>query len=168
MLGFPTEWPYFFNATILDWKPLLKDDNAKQIIIESLRFLVKEKRINLTAFVIMDTHIHIVWQPLAGITKQNIQLQFMKFTAQQLKFYLKERNPAFLKEFYVNKKDRQYQIWRRNALSTELFTEAGFFQKIEYVHMNPVKAGLCKFPEEYRFSSARFYFDGVDEFDLLG
>ncbi len=108
MISFPTEWPYFFNATILDWKPLLQEDKTKQIIVDSLQFLVKEKRIKLTAFVIMNTHIHIVWQPLAGYTKEKIQLQFMKYTAQQLKFYLQANDIKFLEEFYVNKKDRQY------------------------------------------------------------
>jgi putative transposase len=32
-----------------------------------------------------------------------------------------------------------------------------FKQKLEYVHANPVKAGLCTLPEEYYYSSARFY-----------
>ncbi len=72
MIAFPTEWPYFFTTTVLDWKPLLSDDKAKEILIDSLRFLVKGKRIKLTAFILMNTHIHDMWQPFAGYTKQNI------------------------------------------------------------------------------------------------
>ena len=44
----------FFTATVLEWKPLLKEDKYKDIIIESLRFLVKEKRVTVYAFVIID------------------------------------------------------------------------------------------------------------------
>jgi hypothetical protein len=40
-------------------------------------------------------------------------------------------------------------------------------QKIDYVHFNPVKAGLCARPEDYFYSSARFYATGVDEFNML-
>ena len=34
-------------------------------------------------------------------------------------------------------------------------------------HWNPVKAGICKFPEEYYYSSARFYETGIDDFRIL-
>lgn len=34
----------FFTATILDWKHLLKQDKYKQMIVDSLRFLVREGR----------------------------------------------------------------------------------------------------------------------------
>ena len=42
----------FFTATIYEWQPDLADDEYKNIIIESLQFLVTKKRIELNAFVI--------------------------------------------------------------------------------------------------------------------
>ncbi len=54
--------PQYFTATILDWHHLLKSDKYKDIIIQSLQFLVKEKRIELNAFAIMSNHIHLIWQ----------------------------------------------------------------------------------------------------------
>ena len=67
----------------------------------------------------------------------------------------------------VNKKDRQYQIWKRKPLSVELSSEKVFQQKLEYIHYNPVKANLCQFPEEYHYSSALFYVKGIDKFIYL-
>ena len=55
-----TEYPHFFTATILEWKKLLKPDKYKDVIIESMRFLVIEKRVIIYGFVIMINHIHIV------------------------------------------------------------------------------------------------------------
>jgi putative transposase len=52
--------PQFFTATILEWKPLLKEDAFKNIIIDSLRFLKNEKSIVIYAFVIMPNHIHLI------------------------------------------------------------------------------------------------------------
>ena len=49
----------FFTATILEWKKLLKQDKYKEIVISSLRFLVKEERVKVYAFVIMENHIHL-------------------------------------------------------------------------------------------------------------
>jgi hypothetical protein len=46
-LEYPIYYPQFYTATILEWKHLLLDDKHKDIIINSLKFLVKEKRIIL-------------------------------------------------------------------------------------------------------------------------
>jgi REP element-mobilizing transposase RayT len=79
------EWPQFYTATILNWHHLLKDDKCKDIIIESLQFLTKQKHITLYGFVIMSNHIHLICQPQAGQTISTVQSSFMKYTAQQFK-----------------------------------------------------------------------------------
>ena len=91
----------------------------------------------------------------------------MKYTAQQLKRALKKSNPKLLNSFLVNKEDRIYQVWKRRPLSIELISEAVLSQKLDYIHYNPVKAGLCINPEEYYYSSAEFYHTGKDRFGIL-
>ena len=164
---YPEYWPQFFTATILEWKPLLQQDKYKDEIIKSLHFLVNEKRIRLYAFIIMQNHIHLIWQPLPGQTPRSIQFSFLKYTAQQIKFDLQKTNPLLLEEFRVNTKDRIYQFWKRNSLSIELHSDKVFNQKLEYIHWNPVKAGLCSLPEEYHYSSAKCYATGIDNFGIL-
>ena len=165
--NFPIEYPQFYTATILEWKHLLAEDRHKDIIIESLHFLVKEKRNILNAFVIMSNHIHVIWQPVFGYTPSDIQASFMKYTAQQLKRSLVNNNSEMLDDFKVNKYDRTYQFWKREPLSVELRTHAVFMQKLEYIHYNPIQAGLCFNPEDYYYSSAKFYYNGTDNFKML-
>ena len=162
-----SEWPRFYTASVFEWKPLLTEDKFKEIILNSLRFLVADNRIVLNAFVIMNTHIHLIWQAKGDYTPTDIQLSFMRYTAQQMKKELMVSNPVFLEEFKVHKGDREYQFWKREALSVELFTPAVFYQKLEYIHNNPVRAGICNFPEEYYYSSASFYATGIDKFGML-
>jgi len=157
----------YFTATIYEWRNVLSEDNHKDIIIESLQFLVNDKRIELNAFVIMSNHIHLIWQALPGFTPSAIQASFMKYTAQQIKRSLIKNKPGMLDTFKVNKYDREYQIWKREPLSIELLNEAMFKQKLEYIHYNPVRAGLCNVPEDYYYSSAKFYFDGTNTFGML-
>ncbi len=164
---YPEYHPQFFTATILDWQHLLSKNEYKDTIINSLRFLVDQKRISLFAFVIMSNHIHLIWQALAGHHPEKIQLSFMKFTAQAMKFDLIKNDPLTLANFRVDKSDREYQFWKRKPLSIGLFTPAVFEQKLNYIHYNPVKAGLCKQPEDYHYSSAKFYETGVDDFGML-
>ena len=168
MKQFYTEsWPQFYTATIYEWKHLLADDCNKEIIIDSLRYLVTNKKIVLNAFVIMSNHFHCIWQPLYGFTPSDIQNSFLKFTAQQLKKSLEKKNQELRTPFLVNKPDRKYQIWKRRSLSIELSSDAVFEQKLNYIHYNPVKAGLCECPEDYYYSSAKFYNGGKDDFGIL-
>ena len=159
--------PHFFTATILEWKHLLKPEKYKNILIESFRFLTKNKRVQIFSFVLMSNHIHIIWQIQPGHTKEAVQRDFLKFTAQRIKDDLAKNHPAVIKEFEVNARDRKYQFWERNSLSIELYSEQVFLQKMDYIHNNPVKAGLCNLPEGYKYSSALFYEKGIEEFGFI-
>jgi hypothetical protein len=96
-----------------------------------------------------------------------VQRDFLKYTAQKIKADLRRYPPVVLENFRVDAKDRKYQFWERNPLSVELRTHAVFIQKLRYIHYNPVKAGLCILPEEYKYSSAEFYLTGVDKWGFL-
>jgi putative transposase len=167
MSGLISEYPQFFTATILEWKRLLQPDKYKAIIVESLRFLVTTNRVIVYGFVIMSNHLHLVWQMKAGSKPQDVQRDFLKFTGQQMKQDLLVNHPQVLEQFRVNAPDRRYQFWERNALSVELRSEKVLVQKLDYIHDNPVRAGLCTLPEVYSFSSALFYHSGVDKWGFL-
>ena len=82
---------------------MLESRLAKETIMSSLRYLVSDGAIRLSAFVVMPNHIHLLIQPL----KDKAQLRFMKYTGQQLKFYLEKHEENLLKKLEVNKADRQ-------------------------------------------------------------
>ena len=153
----------------MEWKPLLTEDEYKDIIIKSLLFLKNEGSVVIYGFVIMPNHIHLIWQIQDGFKREMIQNRFLKFTAQQMKFRLMDTKNPMLTQFLVNAKDRKYQFWERNPLSVDLWTQAVFEQKLDYIHYNPLqgKWQLSQFPEDYKYSSARFYETGIDEFGLL-
>jgi putative transposase len=162
-----TEYPQFFTATIKEWYNLLLYDRYKDILTSSFRFLVENKRISLHAFVIMPNHIHLIWQMQPLIHPSHVQRDFLKYTAQQIKRHLKKTDLDTLGHFEVLATDRIYQFWKRRPLSIELRTDRVYQQKLNYIHYNPVKAGLCQFPEEYKYSSASFYHTGIDNWGFL-
>ena len=159
--------PQFFTATILEWKHLLANDLYKQVILNSLRFLVNDKRVVVNGFVIMSNHIHLIWQAMNGFTPKQLQHSLLSFTANKITQDLQLNNQELLQELRVNAKDRQYQVWERNALSVDLFSEEVYLQKLNYIHNNPVTAGLCNVPGNYKYSSAAFYETLFDEFGFL-
>ncbi len=159
---------FFFTSTCLSWQPLLLDDQRKQIILNSLKFLVEDNRIWLYGFVIMPNHIHLLWRKQEKWIKKDIQQMFLKFTAQQLKFLLiaQDLNNE-LSKYRSTQGDRAYHFWERRPFKAEMYNRHVAYQKIDYIHYNPVKAGLCDFPEDYWFSSARFYELNQDDFGIL-
>jgi putative transposase len=151
------QFPEFITVTGLNWKPVLSIREHKEIIISSLRFLVKEGRVRVSCFVLMENHFHMIWQVMGDHKREDVQRDFLRFTAQQILKNLRNLNSPLLEELLVGAKDRKYQVWERNSLSVELRSSNVFKQKLEYIHTNPVRAGLCALPEDYEYSSARFY-----------
>ena len=115
----------------------------------------------------MSNHIHLIWQPLQAFTLTQIQTSFMTYTAKAIQKKLSLENKIMLEELRVNKHDRTYQIWKREPLSIELFTEKAFPQKLDYIHQNPITAAVVNDAEDYRYSSAKFYAIGLDEFEII-
>ena len=106
MSAFITEYPQFFTASIKGRHKILEEDKYKDIIIDSLRFLVEDKRIVLYSFVIMPDHIHLIWQMQPLIHPQHLQRDFLKYTAQKIKFDLQKINPELLEAFRSDANDR--------------------------------------------------------------
>jgi REP element-mobilizing transposase RayT len=156
-ITYSKEHPEFITITCLEWKPLLEEDRFKDIITNSLDFLTTQKRILVYGFVIMSNHFHLIWQMLGGHLREEVQRDFLKFTAQQILKMLRNENSSMTQEVLVNAKDRKRQVWERNSLGIPLWSASAFNEKLEYIHYNPVKAGLCQYPEDYKYSSARFY-----------
>jgi putative transposase len=160
-------YPDFMTTTCLEWKPVLTDDRHKEIIINSLRFLVKDERVAVYGFVIMHNHFHLVYQLMGDHARDDVQRDFLKFTGQQILKNLRNDHSPLLSELLVNAKDRRHQVWERNSLSIPLWSQRVLVQKMNYLHYNPVKAGLCRYPEEYKYSSARFYFCNERDWDFI-
>ncbi|MEO1654251.1 MAG: transposase [Bacteroidota bacterium] len=149
----------FYTASILDWKPLLQKEKYKNLILDSFQFLAEKKRVKIYGFVIMPNHIHLLWKMLPPHILVNVQRDFMKFTAQQIKKDLKENHPALLSQFKSNQADRKYQFWQGKARNTFMPSREILEQKLDYIHHNPMQGKwmLANALDEYLYSSYTFY-----------
>ena len=162
-------YPYFYTDTIFDFDHLLKDDNLKMIIINSLKFLVQQKLVEINGYVIMPNHIHLIWTMLKLNGKETPLASFTKFTAHEFRKYLMTKSPQLLTQYRSGKEDRTYQFWKRDPLAIPLTKESTLIQKLDYIHDNPIKEkwNLCSNAEDYEWSSANFYQTGVDKYGIL-
>ena len=159
----------FITVTNLNWLPILQSDLHKQILIEALHYRVTSQQVSIYAFVIMPNHFHAIWQLHDGVDKVAFQRDLLKFTARSILKFMTMNDDPLMKQLKVKAADRQYQVWERNSLSIDLWSEKVFMQKFNYVHNNPVQSKwkLSATPEQYKYSSALFYETGADEFGFL-
>ena len=75
----------------------------------------------------------------------------------------------FKKSGEFNYNNVNFQFWQQHNQPIELFSIKAVEQKLEYIHENPVKAGIVENSWEYLYSSARDYADmkGLLEVELV-
>ena len=159
---------YFTTATILEWKHLLKSDSMKDVLIDSLRYLVAEHKAIVYAFVIMPNHVHLVWHIPGRHTLTDVKGALLSYTAHRFKKILQSTAPVELEQYRVNLIDRTFQFWERNALSVAIYHNEVYYQKVGYVHWNPCteRWRLAAKPEGYKYSSA-FMANGALYWDFV-
>ncbi len=155
---------YFITASVIEWKHLFIIDEYAKIVLNSLEWMQKEKRILLFAFVIMPSHLHAILKPVSHPIGEIVQ-QFGSFTAHEILKTLQEQNQKDVLEVFQKKKRDQrheHSIWQdiqaKNIYSTNFLR-----QKMEYIHQNPVAKDwkLTKDRADYVYSSARYYDYGM-------
>ena len=159
----------FFTAVCHDWLSLLKSEECKNIIINALQYRVKTKQVAIAGFVIMPNHIHIIWRIAAGTKREDFQRDLLKITAKGMIDILSRTGPEMIKKITVDLKDRKLQVWKRNSMSIDLYNEKFLLQKLNYIHNNPCqpKWELVAHPHDYLYSSAKYYYNRNDPFQLL-
>lgn len=158
---------YFFTATAKDWKNLFEDDEIKIILLQSMEWLVTNKKVQIHAFVIMPNHVHILWTHLDET--YDIGASFKSFIASMIRKYLVKHNKLKLNLYISTQNDREYQFWKRRSKTIEMQNRIIAAQKVDYIHKNPLqeKWKLAALPEDYQYSSASFYLQDKSRFGFL-
>jgi REP element-mobilizing transposase RayT len=156
---------YFITATICGWKILFNNNNYAQIVLNSLDWMHNNERIKLFAFVIMPSHVHAIIFPLQTTIGKLLQ-QFGSFTAHKILNQLRKDNFAELIDFFQRQtvqRDHHHRIWQ-DIQAKNIYSSEFLEQKIEYIHNNPLVAGLIgeEARSKYIYSSACFYDEEID------
>ncbi|WP_421773848.1 REP-associated tyrosine transposase [Gracilimonas sp.] len=152
-------YPYFLTNSVVEGIPLFKEPEIVKIILDGFLFLQRKREVELSAYVIMENHIHYIAK--GNNLSEHIR-NFKSYSAHQIVKYLKKnrktRTLRQLKRAKLNHKiQSEYQIWTEGSHPKQLFTYEMMAQKTNYIHYNPVKRGYVDKPEHWRYSSARDY-----------
>ena len=151
---------YFITASTCGWKPLFSEPIYAEIILNSLTWLRKEKRMLLYAFVLMPSHLHAIIQPVDRSIGDLLQ-NFASFTAHAILHQLRnEDRHELLSFFHEQRRDSHavHSIWQ-DVQAKNIFSGKFLAQKLKYIHQNPVVKGLDLAQDcaGNKYSSACFY-----------
>jgi putative transposase len=157
-------YAYFITCTVVEHAPLFQDPAYARIILDSLAYIREHKNTRLNAFVLMSTHLHAVLWPKYGINLSDVLRDFKRFTSRTIsRLAHKCGDNRFLQTFASvclsgrASKTSEYQVWQEGSHSEAIYSDNFTRQKIDYIHLNPVKAGLVSKAEDWMNSSARAY-----------
>ncbi|WP_020483877.1 REP-associated tyrosine transposase [Methylomonas sp. MK1] len=154
-----SQQPHFITCTVLNWIPLFTRPATVQIVLDALFYRQQQHNWRIYGYVILENHLHLLVQA-DDLTNQIAH--FKSYTARQLIDYLQAINAErLLKQLNwfrkAHKTDRDYQLWEEGSHPQLIDNPDVLRQKLDYIHLNPVKRGYVDLPEHWRYSSARNY-----------
>ena len=146
---------HFVTFSCYRRRRILDDNRAKGIVIHFLADQLRKADGSCIGFVIMPDHVHaVVHFKEAGMLSQFMQ-QWKRRSSIQLKECLKKHIPS-----YATSIDMSEPIWQARYYDFNLFSRKMINEKLEYMHNNPVKAGLVAEVVDWKHCSARWYLFG--------
>ena len=148
---------FFVTFSCYHRVPLLERDRCKGIVLGHLEVLSRRHRVGVVAYVVMSDHVHILLRPEGAGKLSAFLQQWKRLTSFAISNFLKLKSNPEETPFGVRVRDRNgdIHVWQKRYYPFNIFTPEKALEKIEYMHNNPVKAGLVDDPCAWPWSSAR-------------
>jgi len=158
---FKDQFCFFVTTTCKDWLNLFIVDKYYEIICESISFVNIKFKASILAYVIMPNHLHIVVYFGIKNNLSDYMRDFKKFTSGEIRRMLEQDNQIeLLNKIKYDFREQKFKVWQDRFDDVFLESIDIVETKINYIHENPVKKGLVKLPEDYKYSSAAYYLLG--------
>ena len=157
---------HFITFAVVEWVDVFSRKEYRNIVLESIKNCQNEKGLLLHCWCIMSNHLHLI-ASAKNSDLSDVLRDFKKFTSKQIIAAIENNQTESRREWMLkifreqgekNSRNKNYQFWRQDNQPQELYSPAFIFQKINYIHNNPVEAGIVERPEHYLYSSAKDYF----------
>jgi putative transposase len=167
---------HFLTFSIVGWIDIFSRQRYRDIITESFLFCRTYKGLKIGAWVIMSNHIHTIWTATNN-NLSDIVRDFKTFTSKAITSSI-ETEPESRRDwllhmfrFHANRTNanESFKVWTGNNHPEEIQNDQFLNSKLNYIHNNPVRAGIVTEPSHYLYSSALNYEGkkGVIDIDFL-
>jgi REP-associated tyrosine transposase len=146
---------HFITCSCYRRLPFLKSARSRDRFLSILEQVRARYRCVIVGYVVMPEHIHLlISEPEIGDPSKVMQVLKQR-TARALLPKRKRRYPRQQRLFGDQLEPRAF--WQARFYDFNVWTTKKRVEKLRYMHRNPVKRGLVESPEQWRWSSYRFY-----------
>ena len=168
---------HFVTFTVVYWLDIFIRDAYRNIFYESLEFCQKNKGLNVHAYCIMSSHVHLIISASGTNSLSEIVRDLKSFTSRHIRKALEADTTESRKEWILwlmkragskNERNKDFQFWQQHNHPIELSTNEMIDQRLDYTHIYPIEAGLVEEAHYWLHSSARNYTEaGKGRIELL-
>ena len=140
---------HYVTGNVDKRRQIFRDEANCIAFLEEVQTLKNKHEARLICFVVMPDHFHLVVNPRDGDIQTWIG-ELKSFSAKRLV----QANP----NGFFRKPDGENQVWQESFKSLALWSGWLIWQKINYIHRNPIRANLVKSAIDYRWSSFKSFY----------
>jgi REP element-mobilizing transposase RayT len=152
---------FFVTFTVVGWIDVFSRREFADEVVKNLKFCQEKKGLEIYAWCIMMNHMHMIISAKEGKKLSHILRDFKSYTATRLLDMI-ANNPQesrkewmmYLFKYFGQPSGQQLQFWQHTNYAVDLYSVDVIDQKVDYIHMNPVRAGYVTEPQFYPYSSA--------------
>lgn len=146
---------HFVTFTVHQWADVFTRSQYVNILLDSLKHCQAHKGLEIYAWVVMSNHCHLIVSA-KNENLSDIIRDFKKFTSKAIYRAIEENNKESRKAWLLRalKYEGKIWFWEEGYHGEEILSKSFYETKVNYIHMNPVRAGLVEKEEEYLLSSA--------------
>ena len=137
-------YAYFITTRLADKLIVFKDEHCCLLLLKDLDFYRRELHYQLYGYVIMPDHFHCIIQADPGVDIADIMNKIKGHSSFVLNKYL----------------GRTGKLWQKGYHDHAIRNGKDFEEKVNYIHRNPIRAGLVDNMGDYKFSSYGNYYLG--------
>ncbi len=120
---------------------IFEEDSDYQKFLFVLSDCKKKYDIEIYAYCLMNNHIHLL----------------LYVPSDKLSSFFQSLGTRFVR-WYNNKYSRSGHLFQDRFYSSAIESEKAFLSAIIYIHNNPIKANMCQYASEYRWSSFNAFY----------
>jgi REP element-mobilizing transposase RayT len=160
---------HFLTFAVVEWVDVFTRSFYCDIVVDSLNHCVKEKGLLLHAWIIMPNHMHLIASAREGFKLSGFLRDFKKHTSTTIVDEIEKNTRESRKNWMLwifkkagekNSRNTGHQFWQQENHPIELRTDEMILQRLNYLHNNPVRAGIVREADHYVYSSAIDYSGG--------
>jgi REP element-mobilizing transposase RayT len=166
---------YFVTITTVGWIDVFTRLKQKYVLINAIKYCQKERGLEIYAYCIMSSHLHMLCKASEKEPLSNVMRDFKKFTSKEIIKTIIEY-PESRREWMLNyfkeacvhlKRKQQFKVWQDGYHAEHIYSNKFIRQKLNYIHQNPVVEKIVGSPEDYVFSSASNYAELDSELEVV-